>query len=145
MSGPIRRLRAATKVPSPKATVQTIVANDADRQVAAVRLSIKAVGKVKMAPIEVDLSLSRHKKKTGDSYFAATVDCGLDPSGLPLKAVAQMLDANGKPIGEAQTFSFEVESYDELTDLVDARLDGVSSNHLVRRSVALLRASLQDA
>lgn len=144
MSGPIRRLRAATKVPSPKATVQTIVANDNERLVDRVRLEF--VNTKGAPPVEdvLHLDFDRHDVASGESVFYGMhwfADSPLD--GIyAVKAV--LLDANNKALEEAEILHFSPESCDELTSLVDQHMNEFGAREKIRRAIALLGDVLEQ-
>lgn len=121
MSGPIRRLRAATKVPSPKATVQAVVANDNQHQVKAVLLEF-AVTMVAPKALEstVCAELVEHNKANAESIFIAEVEFEACPQGHTYPVVASLLDADGKALAEKSKMTVMFEDYQQLRLLVKA-------------------------
>ncbi|MCY0965829.1 hypothetical protein [Parathalassolituus penaei] len=139
MSGPIRRLRAATKVPSPKATVQTIVANDGERLVDRVRLEfVSAKG---VPPIEdvLYLEFDRHDVVSGDSVFLGVHWFADNPQDSIYEVKSVLLDANNKPLDGAEILQFSPESWDEWVCLTDQHLSELGSSEKIRRAIALLK------
>lgn len=118
MAGPIRRLRAATKVPSPKATIQTIVANDPDHNVSLVRLTFTRIGGPAPLSKSLELKPAGLSRIRADSWFAATVefaDCAVE---CEYQVELTMLDKSGQAIGKPATFTLTVESTAELEALI---------------------------
>ena len=118
MAGPIRRLRAASKIPSPKATVQTIVANDPEHNVSLVRLVFTRIGGPAPLSKTLELKPAGLNRARGDSWFAASLefaDCAVE---CDYQVELTMLDKSGKAIGKPTTFTLTVESTAELEALM---------------------------
>lgn len=139
MSGPIRRLRAATKIPSPRATVQSVVANDPEHQVGAVRLVFLGGDGPSPVTKTLDLQPAGFDRKSGDAYFGGKVGFEDCPVNASYDVELTMIDANGKEMDKPGVFTLTVDSYDELIVLTDSDIDGVKDRQMIRRSVGLLR------
>lgn len=138
MPGPVRRLRAVTRSPSSRGRLQAVVADDAARAVGLVRV-LFAPAEQQASATQVELAFTSHNRNTRDSYFAASLDFSASPLDCHYEVMVEMLTTEGRSIGAAQPMQLVVESYDELTGLLDEDVPDVCDRTLVRRAVTLLK------
>ena len=138
MPGPVRRLRAVTRSPSSRGRLQAVIADDAARAVGLVRVTFPVSGNHLPVTV-VELAFTSHNRQTRDSYFAANLDFSESPLNCCYQVLVEMHTTEGRLIGDVETMELVVESYDELTDLLDEDVPDVCDRTLVRRAVTLLK------